>query len=182
MRRSRIKGPTAGSGVRSNSARIANIRIRCAIRTYDSITPGDYGFPHLTLSQGERGQRRWERQQARNRKGAYQAPFSYSRSMACDQCYSLSIGRGLHPFHKLFQTGQHMFRILVVGLDDLHHGGAGDGTGGASGDRFTHLSRFADAKAEQGGGALNSRNVLMRPSTGMPALVSAPVTPARLTR
>jgi len=24
----------------------ANVRIRCAIRTYDSITPGDYGFPH----------------------------------------------------------------------------------------------------------------------------------------
>lgn len=45
-----------------------------------------------------------------------------------------------------------MFRVLVVGLDDLHHGGAGDGTGGASGDGLTHLSRFADAKAEQGGG------------------------------
>lgn len=24
----------------------ANVRIRFAIRTYDSITPGDYGFPH----------------------------------------------------------------------------------------------------------------------------------------
>ncbi len=47
-----------------------------------------------------------------------------------------------------------MLRGLVVGLDDLHHGGAGDGTGGASGDRFTHLSRFADAKAEQGGGGV----------------------------
>ncbi len=44
-----------------------------------------------------------------------------------------------------------MLRVLVVGLDDLHHGGAGDGTGGASGDGLTHLSRFADAKAEQGG-------------------------------
>ena len=61
---------------------------------------------------------------------------------------ALSIGRRLHPFHKLFQTSEHMLWVLVVGLDDLHHGGAGDGTGG---DRFTHLSRFADAKAEQGG-------------------------------
>ncbi|MNZ82733.1 hypothetical protein D3C78_1014380 [compost metagenome] len=24
----------------------ASVRIRCAIRTYDSMTPGDYGFPH----------------------------------------------------------------------------------------------------------------------------------------
>ncbi|MNG19732.1 hypothetical protein D3C84_1039210 [compost metagenome] len=37
-------------------------------------------------------------------------------------------------------------------------------------------------KPSRAGGALNSRKVLMRPSTGMPALVSAPVTPARLTR
>ncbi len=32
----------------------ANVRIRCAIRTYDSITPGDYGFPHPdSLPRGE---------------------------------------------------------------------------------------------------------------------------------
>ena len=47
-----------------------------------------------------------------------------------------------------------MFRILVVGLDDLHHGRTRDGTGGASGDSFTYLGRFANAKAEQGGGRL----------------------------
>lgn len=61
---------------------------------------------------------------------------------------TLAVSRGLHPFHKLFQTSEHMFRVLVVGLDDLHHGGAGDGTGGASGNGLTHLSRLADAKAE----------------------------------
>ncbi len=30
----------------------ANVRIRCVIRTYDSITLGDYGFPH-PLPRGE---------------------------------------------------------------------------------------------------------------------------------
>lgn len=86
MRRSRIKGLTAGSSVRINSAWIANVRIRCAIRTYDSITPGGYGFPHPDpLPRGE-GTKTLGRQQAKNRKGAYQAPFLQTWSMACDPC------------------------------------------------------------------------------------------------
>lgn len=45
---------------------------------------------------------------------------------------TLSIGRGLHSFHKLLEAGEHVLRVLVVGLNDLHHGGAGDVTGHAS--------------------------------------------------
>ncbi len=63
---------------------------------------GDYGFLTLTLSQGERGQRRWERQQAGNRKEPIR-PLPHSRSMAFGQCRSLSIGRGLHPSTNSFR-------------------------------------------------------------------------------
>ncbi len=45
-------GISARSGVRINSAWIANVRIRCAIRTYDSITPGYDGSLTLTSPKG----------------------------------------------------------------------------------------------------------------------------------
>lgn len=56
----------------------ANVRIRCAIRTYDSITPGDYGFPHPDpLPRGEGANSRELQAGASEikRKGAGQAPF-----------------------------------------------------------------------------------------------------------
>jgi hypothetical protein len=84
----------------------------------------------------ERGQhaQRCKRGQAIKRKGAGQAPFLMVMAWLCELATqdhnqltpnpTLAIGRGLHPFNKLFQTSEHMLRVFMVGLDDLHHGGA----------------------------------------------------------